>query len=222
MPYTFRPFAIKLEEFKKVRGSGDEALVDAVATSDDVPDDDDDPDDYEVLDDDEEEEESESLPTSREALRHIVMGEPYARGIGFKYAYMALEICAHLGEKLPNDLWGQTRAEFVEAFDRFLNKLGVPKSVLRLETHFWSRPDPIELPPRSDFPSIGHLTLKECRATLDALSALAPEAINKAGTGLKTSRGAIDPVFFKDCLEEIKGWCAACVESGRDLVVFYH
>lgn len=224
MGYGFQPIAIKLDELKKVRGCKDAALLAAMIDSGEVPDDDDDPDEYELLDDEEDDDDEgpESLPTSADALRHIIMGESYARGIGAKYGYVAMAICEHLGERLPNNMWGRTRGEFVEAFDRALGKLGVPKSVLRLESHFWGRRDPIELPRRNDFPSIGHLTRKECEAALAALESLTPEAVQKAGTGLKTSRGEVEASFFRDSLDEIIGWCRTCVESERDLVVFYH
>src|SRR5688500_11859251 len=115
MPLT--PLMADLDAVRKAFGCKDEALLRKVLDGSDLADDDTDPDEYEMEDDDDDNPDMpEALPSSQDALRHLIMGESWVRGIGGKYGFAFLVLCRRLGEELDRTNWSQTRAEFVQAF----------------------------------------------------------------------------------------------------------
>jgi hypothetical protein len=213
-----------LDEVRNAFGCKNKKLLKQVVEAADLPDDDTDADEFEEAEDGDEDidlDDIEELPSSQDALRHIIMGEPWARGIGSKYGYVFLALCEHLCEELERASWGETRAEYVEAFDKVLRKVGVKADVVSLSTLTGGHGD-FPLPPRGDFPFIGSMTAAEVARAAAALGAVDRAALEAASKAVKISRGEVDPAFVAACFDELRGWCETCAAAGKGLIVFYH
>lgn len=237
MPSHISPLLVDVKEIKAVFGSKNKKLLQAIIRDQEIDDSDTDPDDFEyddfdedddVEDDDEDEREDEDedgeeedLPSSKDALTHIIMGQPWARGIGSKYGYVFLAICQHLGEPLNSDNWGETRAEYVIQFDKVLTKVGVPEAIISMSILTCSG-GPFRLPPRTDVPTFGTLSVAKAAKTAKTLAAIDRAQLQKAASKVKTSRGIVDSEFVIACFEELQSWCETAVAQKKDLIVFYY
>ncbi len=124
---------IDLDAVRRGIGCKDETLLGEVLDGSDLPDDDTDADEYELENDDDDDlDPPEELPSSQDAPRHIIMGEPWARGISSKYGWAFRALCEHFGVELDHTNWGRTRGEYIQSFDRILAKLGVRADVVSL------------------------------------------------------------------------------------------
>lgn len=225
MPSAIVPLLVDIKELKKVFGSKDSKLLREIVRTNEIDDEDTDPDDNEEDEQDEDDDDFgidaiDALPSSKDALSHIIMGDPWARGIGSKYGYMFLEICQHLGERLEAANWGETRAEYVMEFDKVLKKLNVPEYVISMSGVVCGG-GPFPLPPRSDAPTFGVMTSAKAAKAAKALAAVDRTALQKACQKVKISRGAIDAEFVVESFEELQSWCESCVAKKKDLIAFY-
>jgi hypothetical protein len=223
MPSSINAYLVEMAEVLKLFGCKNEKLLKEVIKKQKIDKDDTDPDDFEDDDefDDEDDEEMEELPSSQDALRHIIMGEPWARGIGSKYGYVFMSLCQHLYSSVELESWGQTRAEWVEAFDKVLKKLKVPEDAVRM-TNILFQAAELPLPPRQDAPTIGILTVQQAKLAAEALTDVTPEELEKASQNVKISRGAIDSEFVIAAFRELQSWCDACIKNNKDLLTFYY
>lgn len=215
---------VDLDNIRKAFGSKDKKLMKAILDAHDIADDDTDVDEFEEAEEGDEDldlDELEELPSSQDALRHIIMGEPWARGIGSKYGYVFMTICEHLGERLDAPNWGETRAEYLHEFDKVLAKVGVPASVVSMQA-LAGETDLFPLPPRNDFPFIGTLTPAEAAAAAKALAAVDRAALEKASKKVKISRGEIEPEFVVASFDELLTWCQTCAANKKGLILFYY
>lgn len=219
MPLT--AIMVDLDSVRKAFACKDEALLEKVLDGSDLEDDDTDPDEYELEDDEDDfdSDEPEELPSSQDALRHIIMGEPWARGIAGKYGYVFMVLCRQLGEELDRTNWGQTRAEFDGAFDRVLAKLGVNADVIRLGSLMQGGGD-FPLPKRFRDPSFSTMTATQAARAAAALGGVDRALL--ASQGVTTSRGVVEPEFVGACFDELHGWCQTCANAGKGLIIFYY
>ena len=223
MPSSITALMVELDELRKVFGSKNNSLLQAILDANEIDDDDTDVDEFEEAEDGDEDidpDDLDGLPSSQDALRHIILGEPWARGIGSKYGYMFLEICRHLGEQLDANSWGETRAEYVSAFDGVLRKVGITPDIVSMEALTCS-PDIFPLPPRGSFPTTGSLTAAKAAKAAIALAAVDRAALTRASQKVKISRGAIKPEFVAESFEELQTWCETCAAKKKDLILFY-
>ena len=223
MPSSLTPIMVDLDVLKKAIGCRDKKLLKKLMDATELPDDDTDVDDYEVApgsDEDFDIDEIEELPSSQDALRHIIMGEKWAKGIGSKYGYAFHEICLHFGERLESENWGETRAEFVSEFQKVLVKAGLKPEVFSFENLVFGDSD-FKLPPRSDCPYISATKPSGLKKAAKALAAVDREKLEAASKRVKISRGAIDAEFVVACFDEVLGWCQTCADAGKGLVVVY-
>jgi hypothetical protein len=221
---TLIPLMADLDEVRNVFGCKNKKLLKQVLEDAALADDDTDADEFEEAEDGDEDidvDDIEELPSSRDALRHIIMGEPWARGIGSKYGYVFLALCQHLCEELDRANWGETRAEYVEAFDKVLRKVGVKAEVVSLSKLTDGHGD-FPLPPRADFPFIGSMTAAEVARAATALGAVDRAALEAASKTVKISRGEVDSTFVVECFDELRGWCETCAAARKGLIIFYH
>src|SRR3712207_4647500 len=105
MALNLTPLMVDLDAVRKAFGSKNEALLEKVLDGSDLPDDDTDPDEYEMEEDDDEPEIPEELPSSQDALRHIIMGEPLVGGIASKYDRAFVALSQHFGVELDQTCW---------------------------------------------------------------------------------------------------------------------
>jgi hypothetical protein len=224
MSSSIDAYLVDMGELLKLFGCKDEQLLNDVIKKKKIDKKDTDPDDFEEAEEGDEDidlDELEALPSSQDALKHIIMGEPWARGIGSKYGYVFLSLCSHLYTTVDTDSWGQTRAEWVETFDNVLKKLKVPQAAIRMQQVLFVPAD-LPLPPRYDAPTIGILTVQQAKLAAEALAAVTPEALEKASQNVKISRGEIEPEFVVASFKELQSWCAACIKHDKDLLTFYY
>lgn len=216
------PLMIDLDAVRQAFGCKDEALLAEALKDPDLPDDDTDADEYEWEEDDEDNPDiPEELPSSQDALRHLIMGEPWARGIPGKYGFAFFVLCRRLGEELDRTHWELTRAEFVPAFDRILAKLGVKADVIKLASLTGGGGD-FPLPRRFQDPTFGTMTGAEAARAAAALAGVDRAALEAAGKGVKSSIGDVEPEFVVACFDELRGWCQACADAGKGLIVFHY
>jgi hypothetical protein len=162
----------------------------------------------------------EELPSSQDALRHIIMGEPWVRGIGGKYGYAFLVLCQHLGEELDRTNWGTTRAEYDHAFDLVLAKLGVKADVISVTS--LAEGSRYFTLPRSADPPYGTMTAAKVARAVEPLAGVDRAALEVASQGVTTSRGIVDPEFVVACFDELLGWCQTSANAGKGLIVFHY
>ncbi|MGL6074410.1 MAG: DUF7691 family protein [Fimbriiglobus sp.] len=223
MPSSLSVYLVDLDAVLKVFGSRDEALLKKVIQASDIADDDTDPDEFEEAeegDSDLDLDEIDELPSSQDALRHIIMGEPYARGIGSKYGYVFTNICEMLGENLAGEFWQETRAEYLTNFDSMLVKLGIPGQVFSMDGLIMPS-ELIPLPPRSDAPYIGVVTVDQAAKALKAFEAVDPVKLDKASETIRTRRGEVEKAFVLGCFEEAKSWLKRSTADQKALICVY-
>lgn len=224
MPSSIVPFLIDFAEVKAAFGCKDKDLFARIQKKARLDSDDTDVDDFEEADEEDEDidlDEIEELPSSRDALQHIIMGTPWARGIGSKYGYAFEAICKHFGNVLDREFWGETRGEYVAEFDKILSKVGVDPAMVSM-SKLINDSEEFELPTRADFPFIGSMTPAECRDASAMLDKVDRAVLEKACGKLKTKRGNVEPAFVLGCFDELVGWCKTATSAGKGLVVFYY
>jgi hypothetical protein len=219
MALNLTPLMADLDAVRQAFGCKDEALLRAVLDGSDLPDDDTDPDEYELEEDDDDNPDiPEELPSSQDALRHIVMGEPWVRGIASKYDWAFRALCEHFGVELDRTNWGRTRAEYVQAFDRILTKLGVDADVIRLASLTGGGGDfPF---PRAIAPTCGSMPAAKVARAAAALAGVDRAALEAASRGVRLSRGVVEPEFVVACFDELRGWCQIGADAERGPIVF--
>ena len=213
MSYSVGAYAVDLGELAKVIGSKDEALLAALIA-----------DNPELGEPDEEAEEEDQVSESA-ALRHLVMGETPHPPSAYQYGYALEELCRHLGEWLPGDLWTSIRWTVLEetGFQEILKKTDPP----------------VPLPPSEDFPRIGHLSAEQVRAMVQKmgpdghLTTAAPSG-KKGGRSLRTRvvtavfsrllsrREAMTAEDVREMLDEYEAWLREAASKGKALVFFYY
>ncbi|OAI57957.1 hypothetical protein AYO47_00245 [Planctomyces sp. SCGC AG-212-M04] len=219
MPLT--PVMADLDAVRKAFGCKDRKLLKAVLAGSDLDDDDTDAEEYELeYDDDDDPDVPEELPSSQDALRHIIMGEPWARGIGSKYGYAFLVLCQHLGKELDRTSWGTTSAEYDQAFDLVLAKLGVKADIITVR---WlsegSRYFPL---PESAEPVYGTMPTEKVAQAAAALAQVDRAALEAASQGVTISRGDVETEFVIACFDELRKWCQITAAAGNGLIVFHY
>jgi hypothetical protein len=143
-----------------------------------------------------------------DAMRHLVMGEPFVEGYGYKYAYAFEFLCLNVGDHLTNEHWIGLRWEWVEQVDANLKDAGVDPAVLSVGGRLLGRGAPVPLPPVDDCPMIGYLLRGEIAPALAALSAV---------------RAAWVPDHeVNESVGEVRSWLVRCRQLSRDLVCFYY
>jgi hypothetical protein len=204
MGYTLNPIAVDLDEVAGALGSKNKRLLSSLVKKYGR--------EFEDLDDAVaeffEDEEIDDDFTARDALRQMIMGEPYRKepGLGFVYGYVLEYLCCHFGELLPNEYWRTTSGWWPQQrADLALEALGVDEKVLRA-SRLYGGGSPVPLPEIDDYPSIGYLRVEEIRSALEAFDEAKLAAIEDPDT-----RGA---------LGVLRGWLRTCAESGRDLICF--
>lgn len=167
--------------------------------------------DAEPTEGDQDESEERPIPSTstREVMRHLIMGEEYDRSVGFKYGYALEMLCRRFGKLLPNEHWNSLRhgSMWFREIDAALQSLGIPESKFRVVRHLAERGSPIPIPEIDDFPAIGYLKLDEIREARKALGGVQLDAI--------------EDEFLRESLVELRSWFQACIDSKRDLICFY-
>lgn len=219
MALSLTPLMADLDALRKAFGCKDETLLGKVLDGSDLPADDTDADEYELEDDDDDDQDvPEELPSSQDALRHIIMGEPWVRGIASKYVLAFMALCEHFGAELDRTNWGRTRAEYIQAFDRILAKLGVKADVIRLASLIEGGGDfPF---PRAIAPNCGTMTAARVARAAAALAGVDRASLEAASQGVKLSRGDVESEFVVAWFDEVRGWCQISADAGKGLIVF--
>jgi hypothetical protein len=140
MSSAFTVYLVPFDQLKRVPGSKDQGLIEAIAESHEYF--------YSSID---ELAEDDDVPTCREALEQIVNGEPLAEHLGYLYGYALEAICSHLGEELEGVSAISRASGWIEPVDAFLKDKGVPVTLTDL---VFGR-GPIDLPTPDDHPYIG-------------------------------------------------------------------
>jgi hypothetical protein len=219
MALNLLPLMADLDAVRAAFGCKDEALLGKVLDGSDLPDDDTDPDEYELEgDDDDDTDVPEELPSTQDALCHIIMGEPWVRGIASKYDWAFQALCEHFGVELDHTNWGRTRGEYVQVFDRILAKLGVEADVIRLTSLMGGGGD-FPFPP-AIAPTFGSMTAAKVARAAAALAAVDRTALEAASQGVKLSRGDVEPKSIVAWFDEVRGWCQTSADAGKGLIVF--
>src|SRR5688500_16176002 len=102
MSYSVGAYAVDLGELRKAIGSRDEALLAGLVEP------------KPELGEADEEAEDEGKISAVMALRHLVMGATPPPPSAYQYHYALEELCRHLGEWLPGDLWTSIRWAVLE------------------------------------------------------------------------------------------------------------
>lgn len=194
MGATFTVYAVPFDQLRRVPGSGDRALVAAIAASgayflaqvDDLADAD----------------AGEEVPTCREALGQLVDGRPMAGHLGYLYGYALEAICAHLGRELEGVSAISRASGWIDPVDAFLGAAGVPVAL----TDLVFGPCPVAIPTPDDHPFIGSWPPAAIPAALAAL--------RRADANGLDEEAAATVALIRDWLE------AAAAEPGLGLVGF--
>lgn len=154
--------------------------------------------------------------TWAEALRHLVLGEPYDKNSGSKYGNTLEFLCMQFGEELlSNDNFCDVRGAlgWFKELDEQLEEAGVSTKLLSI-SKLAERGSPIPIPAYNDFPGIGYLTAKEVGPALDAL-------LGAKFDDIGDEADEDEELWLPEEFEEVRSWLETCVESKRDLVCFY-
>jgi hypothetical protein len=215
MSYTVTPYLIDLEVLRRAVGSKDEAFLSAVIQGD--------PDRFRG-----EEAGGDKVSLGR-ALRHLVMGETPEPKWAYQYGYALEQLCRHLGEPLPGDLWSGIHWEVVEetGLDELFDRSGPP----------------VPLPPTADFPTIAFLGAGEIAATVAGLgdghltsagssgrrrslpnprSLLRGFILSALRRAVGIQRPALDEEGRRELLKEYEGWLRHAASEHKSLVFFYY
>lgn len=210
MSYTLTPFLVDLGKLKAAVKSKDKALLQAVYAGN--------PDALSADAEPEEDDEDEDL-SLRTALQHLVMGEPFADDSAHQYGYALMELCGHLGARLPADQWSGVRWEVLEqtGADELVTKTGTP----------------VELPETDDFPRIGFLDARKVAATVEKMGS--GKVTNIAPSGRAPRRSLLTRLFRlimpreslsaadkRGLFGEYEEWLRRAAKEKKGLVFFYY
>jgi len=153
--------------------------------------------------------------STADALRHLIMGQPYDARVAYKYGYVLEFLCRHFGEELMNACWCDLRDSHLwfESLDTQLEEAGVSTERLSVNKHLANRGSPIPMPPYNDFPEIGYLTAEEVGPALEAL-------LKAKFDDIGDEEEEDEELWLPTEFEEIRSWLEICVETDRDLVCF--
>jgi hypothetical protein len=203
MSYGIMAYAIDLDEIRAVIGSRSQQALetyeadfahDAAAID-------------EFLEDHAEEGEGEPLPTARDALRQLIMGEPMDERVGFAYAYCLKYLCDAHGEFLDNGAWYSVRTAFLEQVQNALDGAGVAPETISV-ARLTAGGSPIAIPDVEEWPGIGFLARDAIRGALDSLARVNPAEIADG--------------HVRDSVKQLTEWLSICRDQNRDLICFYH
>jgi len=190
MSSTFSVYAVSFDRLRRVPGSRDRALIEAIATTHE--------DFFAQIDElaDSEEE----VPTCREALEQLVEGSPLADHLGHLYGYALEAVCAHLGRELDGVPAISGASGWIDPVDAFLREKGVPITL----TDLVFGASPVDLPTPDDHPYIGSWPPESIPTALAAI-----RGVDTAGLDFETA----------ETVDLIRGWLeAAASEPGAGLV----
>lgn len=158
MGSTFRVYAVPFGRLKRVPGSRDRALADAIAVEH--------ADRFADVDDLADEEED--VPTCREALDRLVDGEIRADDPGYVYGYVLEAVCSHLGRELEGVSGISGASGWIDPVDTFLRSRGFPLELVGLVFGAC----PVEFPTPDDAPYIGSWPPEAIPAALESIRAV--------------------------------------------------
>jgi hypothetical protein len=141
MSSTLSVYVISFDRLKKVRGSRDRGLVEAIGAELESF----------LSQVDELRDEDEDVPTCRDAVAQIIEGAPLAAHLGYLYGYALEAICAHLGRELPGVSSISRAAAWIDVVDELLEGKGIPIGLSTLVFGVC----PVDIPTPDDHPSIG-------------------------------------------------------------------
>jgi hypothetical protein len=153
-------------------------------------------------------------PTLRQALREIIAGTvpPIEDGGHYWYAYELL--CAHFGDRLPNDQFEAITARGLGVLDEI--------AIVRYVASSSRQPLPFPLPPPGEFPVITYLMREEVAATLaqvPVVELFTPyEDDWEAWDG--RMRRAWEEEWPKRLLIQYRQWLEEATRVGKDVVAF--
>jgi hypothetical protein len=184
MSYVLTGYIVDIPRLEAVIGSQDTSVVEAVMENN--------PEEFDI-DEDEFDDEEEGELTIATALRHLIMGEEKDPEEAHQYGYAFAEICDCFGELQLCQMWNGVRWSAVEqcGLEDLLTKTGPP----------------VQLPPNSDGPAIGHIRRGEVGQYLQA----ARDRLTKTQDS-----------EIHDLLVEYIDWLEAAQRKGLDIVFFYH
>ncbi|MGE3804825.1 MAG: hypothetical protein AB7K24_09155 [Gemmataceae bacterium] len=147
--------------------------------------------------------------TMVQALTQMVKGDKCDGRPNFMYGYALEFVCMYVGIRLTDEHWSAmpSGARWAETVDEALEKVGIPKTTLRIQDHIFYRGVPVPIPPPDDSPCIGYLTLAEIRAVQESLR--------------QAKLATIEDQDIIASIKELESWLQICVSQGRDLVTFY-
>ena len=175
MSYTLVPYMIDLDRLRAAVGSKDAALVEAVRSKGPEQFD---SDEYDL--------------TLGQALTQLVMGEKLGRDDTHQYGYALEKLAAHLGRRLPLDLWSGVRWAAME-------DSGVAPIM--------DSGPPVNLPKIDDFPTIGYLPREQIA---DMVGKMGDEGLTNEDEELE------------ELLKEFEAWLREAAKAKQDLLLFYY
>lgn len=143
MSSSLSAYAISFDHLKRVPGSRDRALVEAVGVEF--------ADFLGRIDDLKDEDAEDPIPSCLEAIAQIVDRAPLADHAGYVYGYAVEALCGHLGRELPNVAGISGASDWLNEVDEMLTARGVPLSLSSLVFGEC----PVEIPRPDDHPFIG-------------------------------------------------------------------
>jgi len=178
MSYALAGYLIDLEKLRSAVGSRDKALIKAVI--------DEDPKAFAAAP-------SKDDISLKDALTHLIMGEPMDARSAHQYGYALEQFCRHLGTRVESRRWDTVRLEALEdtGIEKLMDKNGPP----------------VALPSIRDFPAIGHVPASAIRAALDEVQERYDAATDDD---------------LRDLLSDYEGWLLAALEQNKSLVLFYY
>jgi hypothetical protein len=192
MSSTFSVYAVPYDRLKRVPGSRDRDLVEAIVGAHE----------HFFAQIDELADEEDEVPSCREALAQIVEGAPLAGHLGYLYGYALEAVCDHLGRELDGVSSISRAAGWIDPVDEFLRDKGVPIALSDLVFGAC----PVDIPTPDDHPFIGSWPPMVIPAALEAI-----RRVDATGVDYDTA----------ESVAQIRGWLeAAAVEPGVGLVGF--
>jgi hypothetical protein len=188
---TITVYAVPFDRLRRVPGSRDPGLAEAVGTEFGY---------FLSRIDELKKDEDEGVPTCREAVGQIVAGAALSPRLGYLYGYALEAICAYLGRELPAVHAISRAAAWVDGVDDLLHGRGVP---VRLSDLVYGG-CPVAIPPPDDSPCIGSWPPRVIPAALGAIRGAGLAGLDHESAGT---------------LAQVRGWLEAAAEDPGDGLV---